>query len=119
MRLRWLTALAALALAVALICVYDRTALHFLGWDGQTSDNYAAWSGSVPAVFTLIGLSTIITGLWHGLNCHKPGCLRLSKHRVNGTPWCGRHHAEARPQLTTEDLLAQILAELRAMRGTP
>ena len=45
------TAIAVLlaAVAVTLVCVFDRDVLHFLGWDGQTSDYYAAWSGSVPA----------------------------------------------------------------------
>jgi hypothetical protein len=115
-RLRWLAAMALLALAVALTCVYDRSVLHFLGWDGQTSDNYAAWSGSVPAMFTLIGLSTIISGIWHGLNCHEPGCWRYGRHKVDGTPWCNAHHEKARPQVTAEELLAQILAELRSQR---
>jgi hypothetical protein len=113
--LRWL-AIPALAALIAIICVYDRTALHFLGWDGQTSDNYAAWSGSVPALFTLVGLSTIITGLWHHVNCHEPGCLRIGKHKVSGTPWCSRHHAKAKPQASVEDLLTQILVELRELR---
>jgi hypothetical protein len=123
MRLRWLAALAASALAVSLICAYDRAVLHFLGWDGQTSDNYAAWSGSVPAVFTLVGLSTIISGIWHGLNCHEPGCWRYGRHKVDGTPWCNVHHEKARPERTEPELLeeistrmAQVLEELRQLR---
>ena len=123
MRLRWLAALALAAFMVALACVYDRAVLHFLGWDGQTSDNYAAWSGSVPALFTLIGLSTIISGIWHGLNCHERGCWRYGRHKVNGSPWCNVHHEKARPQLTELDLLEeistrvlQVLEELRQPR---
>lgn len=42
MRLRWLAVIALAAFAVSLACAYDRTVLHFLGWDGQSSDNYAA-----------------------------------------------------------------------------
>jgi hypothetical protein len=109
MKLRWLAAIAAAALVIALVSVYDRTVLHFLGWDGQSSDNYAAWSGSLPALFTLLGLSTIITGLWHSVNCHEPGCLRIGKHKVSGTPWCGAHHEKARYRLSVEELLERIL----------
>lgn len=123
MKARWLAALALAALAVALISVYDRDMLHFLGWDGQASDNYAAWSGSVPAVFTLVGLSTIITGLWAHVNCHEPGCYLIGKHKVSGTPWCSRHEGNARPERTEHELLeeisgrmAQVLEELRQLR---
>lgn len=123
MRLRWLAALALAVVAIALISVYDRTALHFLGWDGQTSDNYAAWSGSVPALFTLVGLSTIISGLWSHVNCHHEGCWRLGKHKVSGSPWCGRHHGNARPERSEHELLeeisdrmAEVIEELRALR---
>lgn len=112
MRLRWLAVLALTAVTVALIAAYDRAALHFLGWDGQASDNYAAWSGSVPALFTLVGLSTIISGIWHNLNCHQPGCLRMGKHKVSGTPWCSKHHENARPQRSAEELLESIEAAL-------
>lgn len=123
MKLRWLAAIALAAFAVALASVYDRALLHFLGWDGQSSDNYAAWSGSLPALFTLVGLSTIISGIWHSLNCHEPGCLRIGKHKVSGTPWCTRHHENARPELSEHELLEeistrllQVLEELRELR---
>lgn len=112
MRLRWLAALALAAFLVSLACVYDRSVLHFLGWDGQASDNYAAWSGSLPALFTLIGMSTLITGLWHHVNCRKEGCLRIGRHKVGGSSWCSRHHAEARPQMTELDLLEEISTRL-------
>jgi hypothetical protein len=107
-RLRWLTVLALAAVTVALVCVYDRALLHFFGWDGQSSDNYAAWSGSVPALFTLVGLSTIISGIWHGLNCHEQGCWRYGRHRVNGSPWCNHHQDNARPERTEHELLEEI-----------
>lgn len=91
---------------------FDRDLLHFLGWDGQTSDNYAAWSGSVPALFTLVGLSTIVTGLFHNVNCHEPGCWRIGKHKVDGSPWCNVHHGNARPDVTDSQRLDQIIALL-------
>lgn len=123
MRLRWLSAVALAAVAVALVIAYDRDLLHFLGWDGQSSDNYAAWSGSVPALFTLVGMSTLITGLWAHVNCHQPGCYFIGKHKVSGTPWCSRHEANARPERPERELLeeissrmAQVLEELRQPR---
>lgn len=123
MRLRWLAAIALAAFTVSLLAVYDRAVLHFLGWDGQASDNYSAWSGSVPALFTLIGMSTLITGLWAHVNCHEPGCYLIGKHKVSGTPWCGRHQANARPELSEHELLEeistrilQVLEELRELR---
>jgi hypothetical protein len=115
MRLRWLTVLALATLMVALICAYDRDVLHFLGWDGQTSDNYAAWSGSVPALFTLVGMSTLITGMWSHVNCHEPGCWRIGKHKVSGTPWCSAHHVNARPERSERELLEEISAHLGAI----
>jgi len=114
MRLRWLTVLALTALAIALICAYDRTVLHFLGWDGQTSDNYAAFSGSVPALISLAGMSTLIAGMWSHVNCHEPGCWRIGKHKVSGTPWCTLHHGHARHRLSVEELLERILTATEA-----
>jgi hypothetical protein len=114
-KLRWLAAIALAAFSVSLACVYDRDMLHFLGWDGQTSDNYAAWSGSVPALFTLIGLTTIITGIWHSLNCHEPHCWRYGRHKVDGSPWCNLHHGNARPARTELEVLENIERLLTAL----
>jgi len=108
-KLRWLAVIALAALLVSLASVYDRTVLHFLGWDGQGSDNYSAWSGSVPALFTLAGMSTLIAGLWHHINCQEPGCFRIGKHKVSGSPWCSKHHGKARHRLSVEELLERIL----------
>ena len=119
MKLRWLAVIALAALLVSLASVYDRTVLHFLGWDGQGSDNYSAWSGSVPALFTLVGLSTIISGVFHGLNCHEPRCWRYGRHKVDGSPWCNLHHEKARPRVTAEELLAQILEAVEALGKQP
>lgn len=109
-RARWPLAWFILAAATTAVCLYDRAILHFLGWDGQTSDNYAAWSGSVPAIISGLGLSTIITGMAHHVNCHEPGCWRIGKHKVEGTPWCSRHHGNAREQVTAT--LADVVARL-------
>jgi hypothetical protein len=116
----------AVAVVFCLAAVYDRVILHFLGWDGQTSDNYAAWSGSVPALISAVGLSTLITGMWSHVNCHEPGCFRIGKHKVSGTPWCTVHHEHARPERSEHEILASIeasmtelLSLLRAQAGEP
>lgn len=109
---------AVVAAVAALVWYFDFDLLHFLGWDGQTSDNYAAWSGSVPALFTLVGLSTIVTGLWTHVNCHEPGCVRIGKHKVDGTPWCTVHHENARPETTDSQRLDRII-ELLERRENP
>jgi hypothetical protein len=98
------------AVAVSLLVAFWLPVMHFLGWDGQTSDYYAAWSSSVPALFTLIGLSTLITGMWAHVNCHEAGCWRIGKHKISGTPWCGAHHHNA--QRTERELLESIEASL-------
>lgn len=99
-----------LGVVAALLVAFWPKIMHFLGWDGQTSDYYAAWSSSVPAIFTLLGMSTLITGLWHGLNCHERGCWRLGKHKVSGTPWCNVHHGNARAERSTHEILQSIEA---------
>lgn len=103
---------ACLVVLGVLAAVFDRALLHFLGWDGQSSDNYAAWSGSVPALFTLAGMSTLIAGLFSHVNCHEPGCPRFGRHRVDGTPWCNAHHEKARPVVTDSARLDKIIGLL-------
>jgi hypothetical protein len=92
--LRLLIVFLLVALAITYVCVFDRVLLHFLGWDGQTSDNYSAWSGSVPAIVSIVGMSTIITGLWHSVNCHVDRCMRVGRYHVAGGAFrvCRRHH---------------------------
>jgi hypothetical protein len=108
-----------LGVVIGLLVAYWLKVMHVLGWDGQTSDYYAAWSSSVPAIFTLIGLSTIITGLWTHVNCHESGCWRIGKHKVSGTPWCTTHHDHARPHRTVEEILESIEARLPDLRQAP
>lgn len=114
-RFRWLAAWLLLAAVITAIAVYDRTLLHFLGWDGQTSDNYAAWSGSVPAIETGLGMSTLITGMWRHVNCHEPRCWRAGKHKVDGTPWCTRHQENARAAVVAT--LADVVTRLDTLIG--
>lgn len=105
------TAIAVLlaAVAVTLVCVFDRDVLHFLGWDGQTSDNYAAWSGSVPAFISAAGLSSIAGGMWHHLNCGAPGCLWFGRYPDSrGVKWCWRHHPDHKDLKPTLELLHRL-----------
>jgi hypothetical protein len=106
---------------IACICVFDRAVLHFLGWDGQTSDNYAAWSGSVPAIATILGMSTLITGLWHHINCRAPGCLLVGHYPDSrGVKWCGRHHPDHKGQRPTMEMLHRLHHEhVKRQAGAP
>lgn len=63
-----------------------------------TAATYQLWSGFIPAL-TVLGLSTLIIGAWHHLDCHTNGCLRLARAPVEGTPWktCWRHHPTGKP----------------------
>jgi len=101
--------LIALLLAVALTAgLHWLKIMHFLGWDGQTSDYYAAWSSSIPAMITAVGYVSLVTALISKFNCHHHGCWRIGKHHVNGTPWCNLHHHEARPVRSERELLEAI-----------
>ena len=78
----------------------------------QTPWTYQLWSGFTPAL-TVLTLAGSVFSLYHLHNCHEPGCMRLGKHKVGGTPWCKLHVHKAQPRATAEDLLRQILEELR------
>jgi hypothetical protein len=78
--------------------------------------NYAFLSGLGPCLITALGLSTIVAGLWHAHNCHYDSCWRIGRHKVNGTPWCNVHHAGARPEIGTEELLSTLITEIRGLR---
>lgn len=58
-----------------------------------TGVNYALYSGFLPCLLTTIGLSTIIGGLWHHLNCHVDGCPLIVRHKIAGGEYgvCGKH----------------------------
>lgn len=77
---------------------------------------YQLLSGFVPAL-TVATLLSGLAALYHLHNCHHDGCWRLGKHKIKGTPWCVAHEDEGRAQETTDDLLREILAELRAQRA--
>lgn len=74
-----------------------------------TSPWYQLWSGIIPALTVLTLLGTV-AGAWHHLNCHEPKCLRIGKHKVDGSPWCNRHHERARAKAaaTLDDVVARL-----------
>lgn len=80
----------------------------------SNGQNYAFFSGIGPMMLTGAGMSTIIGSMWHAHNCHQDKCWNIGKHKVNGTPWCNLHHEAARHEKTTEQLLADILEELKS-----
>jgi hypothetical protein len=100
--------------------------IHFFGIDTQQSDNYDFFSGPGPVFVTLIGFSSLFAGLVSHVNCHEPGCWRVGRHKVNGTPWCNTHHVNVRPERTEHEILSSIEASLgdlvtllRAQAGEP
>jgi hypothetical protein len=84
-----------------------------------TGQNYAFLSGFGPCLITALGLSTIVAGLWHAHNCHYDGCMRIGRHKVNGTPWCNHHHGEARQaqSATLEDVVDRLDQLIAALAG--
>lgn len=102
---RWPLAVAAVA-AVAAVVVFWRHGphgaaglQHWLGIHTGTLNEqdgyYGFWSGfgSDLGEVTLIAA---VLGMWHRHQCHTKGCWRIGKHVVSGTPWCTRHHKQAR-----------------------
>ena len=111
--------------ALALAAVIWSIAAHPWGWlyglgvhpypeSSSTPWTYQMWSGILPAL-TVISLFGSVFGLWHLHNCHAPGCWRLGKHRVDGTPWCSKHAASVPSRAlgrTDHDLLEEICDHL-------
>lgn len=69
--------------------------MHWLGMDNLSGPVYGFWSGfgSDIGQVTLLGA---VLGMWRRHNCHQRRCWRVGRHQVDGTPWCDRHHLDAR-----------------------
>jgi len=70
--------------------------LHWiLWWTGSSNVSgvwYGFWSGFASILERLIEVAMLAV-LWYAHhNCHRRGCLMLGRHRVDGTPWCAKHH---------------------------
>lgn len=94
---------------VVLLFAFWYTIRHALGIDTQQSMAYDFVSGSGPMLVTALFSATVVTGAWHHVNCHEPGCYRLGRHKIDGTPWCNRHQEKARPGETVADKLDRII----------
>ena len=95
----------------------DRAAIGTWPVPSGTPWEYQLESGFVPAL-TVLTLLGALFSMYHVHNCHMDGCWRIGKHRVHGAPWCSRHEGQARPEASTEELLAQILGELKRQRSS-
>jgi hypothetical protein len=63
--------------------------------------NYNFFSGSgsdLGEVTLVVAVVSFVLGAWHHVNCHESGCPRIGRHKVDGTPWCNRHHQAARDE---------------------
>jgi hypothetical protein len=73
--------------------------LHWLAVHTGTIDEpgpyYGFWSGFGSDLGELALLAAVAT-FWRKHNCHQSRCWRLGRHTVDGTPWCNRHHGQAR-----------------------
>jgi hypothetical protein len=111
-RMRWPLILAAVAGLAWLGWRYEHGMAHGIGVDTQQSQEYDFVSGVGPMIIAAIGYISLIAAGWHALNCHQPGCWRVGRHKVGGTPWCNRHHGKARPELTVENLLETLIERI-------
>jgi hypothetical protein len=64
------------------------------GFELQTTPQYGFTSGIAPMILAAIGMTTIITGLWHHSNCHVDACLRVGTHSAGDFKVCKKHHHE-------------------------
>lgn len=108
-------ALAVIGTALWAIVAYEHGFAHFLGIDTQGSQNYDFVSGVGPMIVTGLGYGGLITALVAKFNCHKPGCWRIGKHHINGSPWCDAHHGDVRPERRDHEILESIEALLQEL----
>lgn len=65
--------------------------LHFVG--NQSYVNF--WGGIASDIGELTLMSGLV-GLYYKHVCHQRHCYRISRHIVNGSPWCNKHHEAQR-----------------------
>lgn len=71
--------------------------LHVLGVDDVSGRWYGFWSGAGSDIGELALIGAVL-GMFRKHNCHQRRCWRVGRHIVNGTPWCNRHHEQARSE---------------------
>ena len=109
---RWLPLAAALLGLVAWIVLLPDDWRGWFGFSSQATQQYAFVSGVGPMVLTALLGSSVLATLWHSLNCHVDGRWMIGRHKVKGTPFCNRHHQDARPPETLEDKLDRLIGLL-------
>lgn len=62
-----------------------------------TPPNYNFFSGAGSDLSELAIVGAVL-GAYRKHNCHADGCWRIGRHVVTGTPWCDRHHEQARTE---------------------
>jgi hypothetical protein len=69
-----------------------RLLVHILGLDDPSGAWYLWWSG--PGAD--LGMLAAVGAYFRHVNCHEPGCWRLGRHPVDGTPFkvCRVHHPD-------------------------
>jgi len=113
---------AALALAGAWSAAFHGwTWLYAIGVHPYPASSSTPWtyqllSGFVPSLAVLT-LASGAAAAWRHVNCHQDGCWHLGRHKVDGTPWCDRHHENARPEANERALLQMLVHEVVALRS--
>lgn len=69
--------------------------MHAFGLDNLAGPVYGFWSGAGSDISELAIVGAVL-GMFKRHNCHQRRCWRIGRHAVNGSPWCDRHHQEAR-----------------------
>lgn len=69
--------------------------IHVFGIDGQTSDNYAFWSGFGPVLFGQFPILAALIVHFKHKNCHVKGCWRIhtAVDPEHNWPACRKHHS--------------------------
>ncbi len=65
---------------------------HILGLDNASGAWYLFWSG----FFGDVVIFAALVGFYTKHICHQDKCHRFSRHTINGSPYCGKHHEGAR-----------------------
>lgn len=77
--------------------ILDWLYLHLgMATSGRPAPWNAFWSGFGSDITEVSAFLLGGYGLYRKNNCHEPRCPRIGRHAVDGTPWCDRHHHEAR-----------------------
>jgi hypothetical protein len=79
---------------------------------------YGFWSGFGGDIGQITLLATVAVGVYHGVrkaNCHEPGCWRIGRFPVPGTPHhlCAKHHPDLTHNKVTHEGIMRRHAEAK------